>query len=71
MPRTRKKRQEMYIKPKEAADILGVSRFTIYRWIRQRKLTGYKTPGGRLMVSTEEIEKLYKKEVEEDEKNKH
>jgi len=69
VPRIRK-RQEMYVKPKEAADMLGVSRFTIYRWIRQGKLKGYKTPGDRLMVSVEEIKNLYE-EVDKGEKNKH
>jgi len=70
VPRIKKKRQEQFVKPWEAGNILGVSRHTIYRWIRQGRLTGYKTPGGRLMVSREEVEKLYK-EVDKGEKNKH
>lgn len=57
-----------FLKPREAAKMLGVSRHTVYAWIRKGKLKAYKTPGGRMMVSREEVENLFK-EVDRDEKH--
>lgn len=61
-----------FVKPREAAEILGVSRHTIYFWVRQGKLRAYQTPGGRMMISVDELKGLYKKkEVERDEKDQY
>lgn len=34
--------ERVWLSPQEAADYLGVSRATIYRWINDSKLTVYK-----------------------------
>jgi len=63
-----KSMDKKFLKPREAAKMLGVSRHTVYAWIRKGKLKAYKTPGGRMMVSREEVENLFK-EVDRDEKH--
>lgn len=60
----------IYIKPREAAKRLGVTRHTIYRWIREGKLRSYATPGDRIMVSEDDIDGLFRERGNETKTNK-
>ena len=43
-------REEEYIKPTDIAKLLKVSRFTIYKWIREGRLQGVRFGGDVLRV---------------------
>jgi excisionase family DNA binding protein len=45
-----------YILPGEAADLLGVTRDTIRRYVDQGLLEGIKTPGGQRRIDRQSIE---------------
>ena len=47
-----------------AAEILGVSRRTVYYWIRGRKLQTVRTPNGTQRVRVESIEVLLRELLE-------
>jgi len=42
----------------EAARILGVSVFTVWRWCKEGKIKAGKTPGGQYRIPREELERL-------------
>lgn len=44
----------------ETAKIIGVTRQTLFRWIRKKVVTPRKTPGGKSFFVEEDIEKLKK-----------
>jgi excisionase family DNA binding protein len=46
------------LRVEEAAQVLAVSRWTIYRWVEQGRLEGTKIGRGSLRVFTRSIEKL-------------
>ena len=46
------------LKPCDLEPILGVSRRTLYRWIKERKLEALRLPSGHLRVSEREVERL-------------
>lgn len=46
------------VRVEEAAQVLAVSRWTIYRWVEQGRLEGTKIGRGSLRVFTRSIEKL-------------
>jgi len=48
---------DKYVTVKEAANILDRSEKTIYTWIKEKKIQGYKLPGKTVLLR-EEVEKL-------------
>lgn len=40
--------------------ILGVSRVTVYKWIRDKKIEGVRLPGGRWIILKKEAERIIK-----------
>lgn len=46
------------IKPKEAAEQIGISYPTIKQWIYEGKIKSVKTPGGHHRIPEEEVERL-------------
>jgi transposase len=63
---------EEYVTPRQAADIAGRDRQTIYRWFREKKLTRFKVgptgPGrrGRTRVKLSELQALLEPRACED-----
>lgn len=51
---------KLLFRPDEVAKLLSLHRDTIYRWIKQGKLSAIKTPGVSLRISREEIERIFK-----------
>ena len=49
--------EKHWLKIAEAAEHVGVSRMTVYRWIRQGKLPSHKV-GGIVRVKLEDVDKL-------------
>lgn len=47
-----------YILPGEAADLLGVTRDTIRRYVDQGLLEGIKTPGGQRRIDRQSIQQI-------------
>lgn len=47
-----------YIKPGEAADLLGVTRDTIRRYVDSGLITGIKTPGGQRRIERQSVEQV-------------
>lgn len=47
-----------YILPGEAADLLGVTRDTIRRYVDQGLLEGIKTPGGQRRIDRHSIQQI-------------
>lgn len=47
-----------YLKPKDAAEMLGISYPTIKQWIYSGKIKSVKTPGGHHRIPASEIERL-------------
>lgn len=45
-------------KVKELARVLGMTPQTMYSWIAQGKVTHLRTPGGRLRIPADEVERL-------------
>lgn len=45
-----------YLSPREAAELLGVSRASIYRWLREEGLRGYRLPSGKLVITRRDLE---------------
>lgn len=45
-----------YLSPREAAQLLGVSRASIYRWLHQAGLRGYRLPSGKLVIARRDLE---------------
>jgi len=52
-----------YIKPGEAAELLGVSRDTIRRYIDLGLLEGIKTPGGQRRIDRDSVESIIDRRV--------
>lgn len=44
-------REDRYLKPEEAADLLRVDARTVKRWAQSGKLAGFRTPGGHWRIS--------------------
>jgi len=44
----------VYLSPDEAANVLHVTRRTVYEWLRTGQLEGYR-PSGRWLISTDQI----------------
>jgi excisionase family DNA binding protein len=47
-----------YILPGEAADLLGVTRDTIRRYVDQGLLEGIKTPGGQRRIDLQSVQQI-------------
>lgn len=47
-----------YILPGEAADLLGVTRDTIRRYVDQGLIEGIKTPGGQRRIDRQSIQQI-------------
>jgi len=55
----------------ELGKIIGVSRVTVYKWIKDKKIEGVRLPGGRWIILKKEAEKIIKeRNLEEIEKEK-
>ncbi|HHL39383.1 MAG TPA: DNA-binding protein [Deltaproteobacteria bacterium] len=52
-------------RPDEAAEILSVSRWTIYRWVRDEKLRSTKLGRGSLRIFRDSIEELIRNGADE------
>jgi len=48
----------MLLSVSEVAEKLGVSKQTVWRWIREGKLKVVKLPSGRYRIPSEELEKV-------------
>jgi excisionase family DNA binding protein len=44
----------------EFGKIIGVSRVTVYKWIKNKKIEGIRLPGGRWIILKKEAEKIIK-----------
>lgn len=44
----------------EAARILGVSTFAVWKWCKEGKIKAGRTPGGHFRIPREEMERLLK-----------
>jgi molybdopterin-binding protein len=53
------------LKPKDAAEMIGVSYPTIKQWIYEGKIKSIKTPGGHHRISPDEVERLSGNKPEE------
>lgn len=53
------------LRPDEAASLLKVSRWTIYRWIEEGRLKGTKVGRGTLRILAESVEELIKKNLKD------
>lgn len=42
----------------EAADFYRTSRQSIYRWVKEGKLTAYRTPGGTMRLRRGDVEEM-------------
>ncbi|NUM72063.1 MAG: helix-turn-helix domain-containing protein, partial [Ignavibacteriaceae bacterium] len=49
-------KDSLYISLNEAAKILGISKPTLYRWIKQKKINFYK-PGGKIFFTEADLHK--------------
>ena len=65
-----------YLSPREAAEWLGVSRASIYRWLREEGLRGYRLPSGKLVIVRRDLEEWIRRypiggwgQVEEEEES--
>jgi len=56
------KRQRKMLKLAEIEQDMGVSRWTLYAWLKEGKIRGIKLPSGHYRVPREELEKL-KREI--------
>ena len=56
----------MLIKIKKLYEALGISRQTVYNWIKQGKLETVKSPGGQLFVTQETFDNITKNNCIED-----
>lgn len=46
------------LRPDEAAEILSVSRWTIYRWLSEGKIDGTRLGKGTLRIFSESVDRL-------------
>lgn len=44
--------------PKQVANLLGVSVYTVKRWLKEGKLEGIRLPGGQWRVTEEACKKI-------------
>lgn len=56
MTQTRPARDDL--SPQEAADLLGLNRTTVLRWLHGDRIAGWRTVGGRWRVPRSEVERL-------------
>lgn len=47
--------EKRYYRPDEVAQMCRVSRRTVYRWIREKKLSIMKKPSGRILIEAEKM----------------
>lgn len=55
--------EKRLLKPKEVATILGVSKWTIYRWVEEGRLKATKVGPGCLRIFSDSVEALVEKNV--------
>ncbi len=58
-------RKKLLLRPDEAASILRVSRWTIYRWVEEGKLKGTKVGKGTLRILADSVDELIKKSLKD------
>lgn len=61
-------KEKQLTNPKEAAKLIGVSRVSIYRWIKKGILEGHKF-GGVVRIKRKDLENFIKIKESQDEKN--
>ena len=49
-----------YLRPQQAADGLGISRMTLYRWIRQGRIRVSESAHKHTLVSSAEVERVHR-----------
>lgn len=47
----------------EAANLCGINRITLWRWIKSGKLQAHRTPTGNYLIKQEDLEKFIKKDL--------
>jgi excisionase family DNA binding protein len=52
--------EEEMLTPKEVRLRLGISKRTLYRWIKTGKINAVILPSGRIRIPREEVEKILK-----------
>ena len=50
--------QKRLLRPDEVAKILGVSRWTVYRWVKEGRLEATKVGRGTLRIFAHSVERL-------------
>lgn len=50
--------EEIYFRPREAAERLRVHLMTIYKWISRGQLKATRLPGGGLRIEAKELDKM-------------
>jgi len=50
------------LRVREVANILGVSRYTVYKWVKEGRLSAVFLPSGRIRIPESQIIALIKKE---------
>ena len=58
------------LKPKDAAELIGISYPTIKQWIYDGKINSVKTPGGHHRIPASEVERLSGNKLETASKGK-
>lgn len=53
-----RKKEQLFTVP-EAAEEIGVSAYTVYRWLNSGKLAGYKLSGSKWQISETHINDFY------------
>lgn len=53
-----------WVTPKAIADVLGVHRSTVVRWVTMGRVAAIRTPGGRVLINKAELERITAEPVE-------
>jgi len=51
-------RKERMLRSGEVAEILGVDRHTVVKWIKERKIRAVRLPSGRYRIPESEVRKI-------------
>lgn len=54
------KMEKKYLTTGQVGKILGVSRVTVYKWIKNKKIEGIRLPGGRYAILKEKLIEIFK-----------
>lgn len=49
-----------YVRASEAAEILGVTLWTVRKWIRAKQIAAHRSPTGRYMIARSDLARAYR-----------